>query len=100
MDGKATAAALAAVAAAFGVRPGAVTLVTGAASRVKVINVAGRIQPTWPACGTASPDRTRPPPRRSAHHRMCPAGTFALGTTTGALTVATIQSLRVIQAVA
>jgi uncharacterized protein YggU (UPF0235/DUF167 family) len=41
VDGKATAAALAAVAAAFGVRPGAVTLVTGAASRIKVIDVAG-----------------------------------------------------------
>jgi uncharacterized protein YggU (UPF0235/DUF167 family) len=41
VDGKATAAALAAVAAAFGVRPGAVTLVAGATSRIKVIDVAG-----------------------------------------------------------
>ena len=39
--GQATDAALAAVAAAFGVRRRAVTLVTGAASRTKVIEVAG-----------------------------------------------------------
>jgi hypothetical protein len=41
VDGKATAAALAAVAAAFGVPPRAVTLVAGAASRTKIIEVAG-----------------------------------------------------------
>jgi uncharacterized protein YggU (UPF0235/DUF167 family) len=41
VDGQATAAALAAVAAAFGVRPHAVTLVAGTASRTKVIDVAG-----------------------------------------------------------
>jgi uncharacterized protein len=41
VDGKATAAALAAVAAAFNVRPHAVTLVAGAASRRKVLDVAG-----------------------------------------------------------
>jgi uncharacterized protein len=41
VDGKATAAALAAVAAAFGVRPHAVTLVSGAASRTKIVDVAG-----------------------------------------------------------
>ncbi len=41
MDGRATAAALAAVAEAFGVRRPAVTLVTGAASRTKVLEVAG-----------------------------------------------------------
>jgi uncharacterized protein len=41
VDGKATAAALAAVAAALGVRPRAVTLVAGAASRTKIIEVAG-----------------------------------------------------------
>jgi uncharacterized protein len=41
VDGRATAAALAAVAAAFGLRPAAVTLVTGAASRTKVVEVAG-----------------------------------------------------------
>jgi hypothetical protein len=39
VDGKATAAALAAVAEAFGVRPRAVTLVAGAASRMKVVDV-------------------------------------------------------------
>jgi uncharacterized protein len=38
--GQATEAALAAVAAAFGVRRGAVTLVTGASSRTKVVDVA------------------------------------------------------------
>jgi uncharacterized protein YggU (UPF0235/DUF167 family) len=41
VDGQATAAALAAVAAAFGVRSRAVTLVTGAASRTKIVDVAG-----------------------------------------------------------
>jgi uncharacterized protein YggU (UPF0235/DUF167 family) len=40
-DGRATAAALGAVAAAFGVRSHAVTLVTGAASRTKIVDVAG-----------------------------------------------------------
>ena len=40
MDGKATEAALAAVAGAFGVRRGDVTLVSGASSRTKVIDVA------------------------------------------------------------
>lgn len=44
VDGKATAAALAAVAAAFGVRPQAVTLVHGAASRTKIVDVAGADQ--------------------------------------------------------
>ena len=38
-DGKATEAALAAVAAAFGVRRDAVTLVTGASSRTKIVDV-------------------------------------------------------------
>lgn len=41
VDGKATEAALAAVADAFGVRRHAVTLVTGASSRTKVIDVVG-----------------------------------------------------------
>ena len=41
VDGRATAAALAAVAAAFGVRRSAVTLVSGAASRRKTVQVAG-----------------------------------------------------------
>jgi len=40
-DGRATEAALAAVAAAFGVRRDAVTLVTGRTSRTKVVDVAG-----------------------------------------------------------
>jgi len=44
VDGKATEAALAAVAAAFGVRRSAVTLVTGASSRTKVVDVAGADQ--------------------------------------------------------
>jgi uncharacterized protein len=39
--GQATEAALAAVAAAFGVRRRAVTLVAGAASRTKIVDVAG-----------------------------------------------------------
>jgi uncharacterized protein len=41
VDGQATAAALAAVASAFGVRGQAVTLVTGKASRTKILDVAG-----------------------------------------------------------
>jgi uncharacterized protein YggU (UPF0235/DUF167 family) len=41
VDGKATVAALTAVAAAFGVRRREVTLVTGAASRTKLIDVPG-----------------------------------------------------------
>jgi uncharacterized protein YggU (UPF0235/DUF167 family) len=41
VDGQATAAALTAVARAFGVRPHAVTLVSGATSRLKIVDVAG-----------------------------------------------------------
>ena len=41
VDGQATAAALDAVATAFGVRRRAVTLVTGGTSRTKVMEVAG-----------------------------------------------------------
>ena len=41
VDGAATAAALAAVADAFAVRPGAVTLVSGATSRTKIVDVDG-----------------------------------------------------------
>ena len=41
VDGQATAAALAAVAAAFGVRRHAVTLIAGASSRTKIVDVAG-----------------------------------------------------------
>ena len=41
VDGRATQAALTAVAAAFGVRRDAVTLVTGKTSRTKVVEVAG-----------------------------------------------------------
>jgi len=40
VDGKATEAALAAVGAAFGVRRDGVTLVTGASSRTKIVDVA------------------------------------------------------------
>ena len=39
--GQATAAALAAIASAFGVRSQAVTLVTGKASRTKILDMAG-----------------------------------------------------------
>ncbi len=44
VDGQATAAALAAVADAFGVRRRDVTLVTGATSRTKIVEVAGADQ--------------------------------------------------------
>ena len=46
VDGRATEAALAAVAGAFGVRRRAVTLVSGATSRTKVVDVAGADQAT------------------------------------------------------
>jgi uncharacterized protein YggU (UPF0235/DUF167 family) len=39
VDGRATEAALAAVADAFGVRRGAVSLVSGASSRIKVVDI-------------------------------------------------------------
>jgi uncharacterized protein YggU (UPF0235/DUF167 family) len=41
VDGQATAAALRAVAKAFGVRRSAVTLVSGTTSRTKIVDVAG-----------------------------------------------------------
>ena len=41
VDGKATEAALTAVAGAFGVRRSAVALVSGASSRVKIVEIAG-----------------------------------------------------------
>ena len=41
VDGRATEAALRAIAAAFGVRRRAVTLIAGAASRTKIVEVAG-----------------------------------------------------------
>jgi len=41
VDGRATAAALAAVAAAFGVRPRTVRLVAGATSRTKIVELPG-----------------------------------------------------------
>jgi uncharacterized protein len=41
VQGRATAAALTAVASAFGVRPRAVSLVSGATSRLKTVDVAG-----------------------------------------------------------
>ncbi len=44
VDGRATVAALAAVAGAFGVRRRSVTLVSGATSRTKVVDVAGADQ--------------------------------------------------------
>jgi uncharacterized protein len=44
VDGRATAAALAAIAASFGVRPQAVRLVTGATRRTKVVEVDGADQ--------------------------------------------------------
>jgi uncharacterized protein len=40
VDGRATEAALAAVADAFGVRRGAVSLVSGASSRMKIVEIA------------------------------------------------------------
>ena len=55
VDGRATEAALAAVAGAFGVRRREVTLISGATSRIKVVDVAGADQ--------AVLDRLRSSPR-------------------------------------
>src|SRR5262249_48940941 len=57
VDGRATAAALAAIADAFGVRRHAVTLVAGPASRMKIVDVAGG--------GPAVLDRLRAPEPRA-----------------------------------
>jgi uncharacterized protein YggU (UPF0235/DUF167 family) len=46
VDGQATEAALAAVAAAFGVRRRSVTLIAGASSRTKILEVEGADQAT------------------------------------------------------
>jgi uncharacterized protein len=81
VDGKATEAALAAVAAAFGLRRRAVTLVAGASSRTKILEVEGAdpatlsrllAAPASPALapapaktpGQAGPDRTASDPGR------------------------------------
>ena len=55
VDGKATEAALAALAAAFGVRRQAVTLVAGASSRTKVVDVVGADQATLARLLAGSP---------------------------------------------
>jgi uncharacterized protein YggU (UPF0235/DUF167 family) len=69
VDGKATEAALAAVADAFGVRRGAVRLVSGASSRTKIVDIdagdprllasllatTGRLRPEGEDPGTAVP---------------------------------------------
>ena len=53
-DGRATDAALAAVADAFGVRRSAVTLVLGATSRSKIIQIAGASVQCWMSCSRNS----------------------------------------------
>jgi uncharacterized protein YggU (UPF0235/DUF167 family) len=58
VDGKATAAALAAVADSFGIRPGDVRLVSGAASRTKIIDIDADAPDTLAALLSA-PDRLR-----------------------------------------
>jgi len=55
VEGQATEAALAALAKAFGVRRRAVTLVTGATSRTKVVDVAGGEQDVLDALLTQNP---------------------------------------------
>lgn len=59
VDGKATEAALAAVAASFGVRRSAVRLVSGASSRTKIIDIAAD-DPRILAALLAAPGRLRP----------------------------------------
>jgi len=61
VDGRATAAALAAVAAAFGVRRRAVTLVAGGSSRAKTVDVPGA-DPAVLTRLLALPARGQPPP--------------------------------------
>jgi uncharacterized protein len=61
VDGQATAAALAAVAAAFGVRRRAVTLVAGASSRTKIVDVPGA-DPAVLDRLLELPTRGQPPP--------------------------------------
>src|SRR5262249_59159112 len=81
VDGRATAAALAAIAEAFGVGRQAVTLVAGAASRMKVVDVAGggpgRPRPVGgqpPAGARARGRRTRPQPAGGRARPACPGG--------------------------
>jgi uncharacterized protein YggU (UPF0235/DUF167 family) len=50
VDGNATAAALVAVASAFGAPPSAVTLVLGAARPMKIVHVAGADGLIWKGC--------------------------------------------------
>lgn len=59
VDGKATEAALAAVAESFGIRSSAVRLVSGASSRTKVIDV-GAVDPLMLAALLATPGRLLP----------------------------------------
>ena len=75
VDGKATEAALAAVAGSFGVRRSAVRLVSGASSRTKIVDIDAD-DPSVLASLLAAPNRLRP--RRDAavanhersHHRV------------------------------
>jgi uncharacterized protein len=72
VDGKATEAALAAVAASFGVRRGCVRLVSGASSRTKIVDIdAG--DPRVLASLLAAPDRLRPPRAACQQPRAYPA---------------------------
>lgn len=58
VDGQATEAALAAVAVAFGVRRRAVTLVAGATSRTKILEVEGADPDALTRLLARAPDRT------------------------------------------
>lgn len=71
MDGKATEAVLAAVADAFGVRRGSVRLVSGAASRTKVIDIDAGDPQVFAALRPPAdvPSGTPDPPRRRATGR-------------------------------
>ena len=59
VEGRATEAALTAVAEAFGVRRRAVTLVSGAASRTKVVEVSGGEQAVLDRLLTGQPPQAR-----------------------------------------
>lgn len=73
VDGKATEAALAAVAAAFGVRRRAVKLIAGAASRTKIVEVDGAGSETLARLLAGSPLPAGTFPKASRGNRVPPS---------------------------
>ncbi|NHC12266.1 DUF167 family protein [Motilibacter deserti] len=84
VDGRATEAALRALADALGARRRHVRLVAGATSRDKVVEIDGEAAPTWPngcpGCSRERPARDEPAPRRSTSGGpTCAPGHFRRG---------------------